>query len=70
MPNQNKLEEMTFGSYYQSLDKEHKTSLKNNIMENFGISYPTFYSKLSRGNYSPLEKKEIERLCGMTFTWE
>jgi len=70
MANQEKVQKMTFGDYYQSLERERKTSLKNEIMKNFGVSYPTFYSKLCRGNYSPLEKKEIERLCEMSFNWE
>lgn len=65
-----KLSKITFRDYYHSLDNSNRTALKCEIMKNFGISYPTFYSKLSRGKYSPLEKNEIERLCGRTFIWE
>lgn len=57
MENAEKIEKMTFKDYYQSLDEEMKKEVRNNFLEGSGISYPTFYSKLTRENYSLLERK-------------
>lgn len=60
---------LTFKEFYQSLKETDKTVLRDDIIRECGISYPTFYSKLNKGNYTNLEKKEIERLSKQTFQW-
>jgi len=62
-------DKMTFVGYYRNLQMKERATLRNTVVTSFGISYPTFYSKLSRGNYSPLERKEIEHLCNTSFNW-
>jgi len=69
MENAEKIEKMTFKDYYQSLDEEMKKEVRNNFLEGSGISYPTFYSKLTRENYSLLERKLLETICQTTFIW-
>ncbi|RHJ80653.1 hypothetical protein [Parabacteroides sp. AM08-6] len=63
------VEKKTFKDYYQSLDEERKKEIRNKFLEESGISYPTFYSKLNRENYSLLERKVLETICQMTFFW-
>lgn len=60
---------LSFKDFYQGLDNTDKTEVRNQIIQQCGISYPTFYSKLNKGNYSGLEKREIERICGQQFHW-
>lgn len=69
MENAEKIEKMTFKGYYQSLDEETKKQVRNNFLEGSGISYPTFYSKLTRENYSLLERRLLEKICQTTFDW-
>jgi len=60
---------LSFKDFYQSLKDSEKTVLRDMIIKECGISYPTFYSKLNKGNYSSLEKREIEKLAAQTFYW-
>lgn len=69
MDNSEKVNKITFKSYYQSLTEEKKKELREKVIAECGISYPTFYSKLQRGNYSFLEQKEIMKICQMEFIW-
>jgi len=64
-----KSEVLTFKDYYQSLEDLQKTKLRDEILKECGISYPSFYSKLNKKNYTNLEKKEIERICDLRFLW-
>ena len=48
MENAEKIEKMTFKDYYQSLDEERKKAVRDQFLVASGISYPTFYSKLTR----------------------
>lgn len=59
----------TFKEYYQSLGDELKIELRNEILNECGISYSTFYAKVNKQNFSTLEKKEIERICDNRFDW-
>lgn len=69
MDNAEKTEKMTFKDYYQSLDEELKKLVRNQFLEESGISYPTFYSKLTRENYTPLERRALEAICQTNFIW-
>ena len=64
-----KVNKISFKDYYQSLTEDKKKELREKVIAGCGISYPTFYSKLQRGNYSFLEQKEIMNICQMEFTW-
>ena len=66
MENAEKIEKMTFKDYYQSLDEERKKAVRDQFLVASGISYPTFYSKLTRENYSLLERRALETICQTT----
>lgn len=65
-----KTNKITFQDYYFSLSPKEKRELRKTFIEASGIEYPTFFSKLTRSNYSNLEKKELEKLTGKTFSWD
>ena len=67
MENAEKIEKMTFKDYYQSLDEERKKAVRDQFLVASGISYPTFYSKLTRENYSLLERRALETICQTSF---
>lgn len=69
MENAEKIEKMTFKDYYQSLNEELKKLVRNQFLEESGVSYPTFYSKLTRENYTLLERRALEKICQTTFKW-
>jgi len=64
-----KLDMLSFKEFYQQLKESEKTKLRDDIIKECGISYPSFYSKLSKGNYGSLEKREIEILSKRKFQW-
>ena len=55
-----KTKQISFREWYNSLDSLGKIKFMNIS----GIKYPTFYSKLQRNFFSPLEKKAIQELVG------
>ncbi len=69
MKKQTNIPKSTFKNYYHSLDDAEKVEIRDTILRECGISYPTFYSKLNRENYSILERKAIERICEISFNW-
>lgn len=69
MRNGEKMKKMTFKDYYQSLSEEMKKKVRDTFIIESGISYPTFYSKMTRENYSLLERKSLENICQTNFNW-
>lgn len=63
------IKKMTFKDYYQTLDEEKKKAVRDQFLMASGISYPTFYSKLTRENYALLERRALETICQTTFKW-
>lgn len=64
-----KIDMLSFKEFYRLLKESEKTRLRDDIIRNCGISYPSFYSKLNKGNYTTLEKREIESLSRRRFQW-
>jgi hypothetical protein len=64
-----KSKKMTFRDYYKSLDEEQKREVRDKYLAASGMSFPTFYSKLRRGNYTLLEQKAIESICETSLDW-
>lgn len=69
MENVEKIKKITFKDYYQSLDEEMKRTVRDQFLKESGVSYPTFYSKLTRENYALLERRALETICQTTFKW-
>ena len=65
-----KNEKKTFVEYYSSLPKEEQLIVRNKFLSQSGISYPTFYSKLSRKRYNLLEQKALEDITNQKFIWD
>ena len=67
MEKQIKTERLTFKDYYKSLNRDAR--IRDRFMEETGLSYPTFYAKVSRIGFSRLEQQLINRLSGQVFAW-
>ena len=69
MEKQIKTERLTFKNYYKSLNRDARIDIRDRFMEETGLSYPTFYAKVSRIGFSRLEQQLINRLSGQVFAW-
>ncbi len=69
MENKTKTERLTFKDYYKSLNRDARIDIRDRFMEETGLSYPTFYAKVSRIGFSRLEQQLINRLSGQVFAW-
>lgn len=69
MEKQIKTERLTFKDYYKSLNRDARIDIRDRFMEETGLSYPTFYAKVSRIGFSRLEQQLINRLSGQVFAW-
>ena len=49
----------TFKEWYDSLTLKEKKDFRCLFLKETGLSYPTFYSKMNRSNFSLLEQKLI-----------
>ena len=64
-----KPERLTFKNYYKSLNRDARIDIRDRFMQETGLSYPTFYAKVSRIGFSRLEQQLINRLSGQVFAW-
>lgn len=69
MEKQIKTERLTFKDYYKSLNRDARIDIRDRFMQETGLSYPTFYAKVSRIGFSRLEQQLINRLSGQVFAW-
>lgn len=56
------LSKMVFKDYYGNLSDDTKEYIRNRILEESGMAYPTFYDKLRNNTFKPLELKLIEKV--------
>lgn len=56
------LGKMVFKDYYDSLSDTDKETIRNRILSESGMSYPTFYYKLRNGTFKPLELRLITKI--------
>lgn len=66
----NESEKISFRDYYFSLPTEEQRKLREEFLSRSGLSYPSFYGKLHRKKYRPLERNLLEELTGETFSWD
>ena len=50
---------MGFKNYYSNLSEKMKTELRDRILAESGMSYPSFYKKLKDDSYTILERRLI-----------
>ncbi len=67
MKESDKSNRIAFIEYYFTLSPKEKQRVRDEFLKSSGISYPTWYSKLNRNNFSILEMKELSRICNLEF---
>lgn len=58
----------TFQAYYDGLSVEEKQRVRDEFLKATGLSYPSWFTKRSRGVFSPLELAELKRITGRDFS--
>ncbi len=53
---------MVISDYYKSLEEKDKKEFRERVLEELGISLPTFYYKVRKGNWNKLEQKTVEAI--------
>lgn len=61
------LKKKSFLEYYSEVNSAEKKRIRDSFIKESGLSYPSWYSKLARKNFTPLEMKCLEELCGKSF---
>lgn len=51
---------MIIFDYFQSLSKDEKIKFRNKVLEETGISYPSFYNKMNRNTWRKAEAATIK----------
>lgn len=62
-------EKMTFRDYYMEQPLERKKMIRDKFLQFSGLSFPAWYTKLNRRNYSKLEQGTLESICETEFNW-
>lgn len=60
---------MTFRDYYMAQSLERKKMIREKFLQISGLSFPAWYTKLNRRNYSKLEQGTLEGICETEFDW-
>lgn len=63
-----KFNKIAFQTYYDGLSKEEKQRVRDEFLQVTGLSYPSWFTKRSRGAFSPLELAELKRITGKDFS--
>ena len=56
-----------FDTYYQGLAEAERQRVRDGFLEATGLSYPSWYTKRSRGVFSPLEIEKLREITGRDF---
>lgn len=62
MGKEQKLTKMVFKDHYDNLADSDKETVRNRILSESGMSYPTFYYKLKHNTFKPLELRLINNI--------
>ena len=63
-----KFNKEAFQAYYEGLNVEEKQRVRDEFLKATGLSYPSWFTKRSRGVFSPLELAELKRITGRDFS--
>ena len=61
------IEKMSFKDYFESLDTNESNAIRDQMIALSGIAYSTFYDKVRKQNWSPLQLKELCRITNQQF---
>lgn len=60
----------TFRSWYDSLTLNEKKVFRAKFLSTTGLSHPGLYTKLRRGNFTPLEQNVVVEYAGLEIIFE
>lgn len=63
-----KFDKKAFERYYDSLSSEEKKRVRDEFLEATGLSYPSWFTKRSRGFFSILELQKLQEITGIDFS--
>lgn len=61
------LKKKSFLEYYSEVNSAEKKRIRDSFIVESGLSYPSWYSKLARKNFTLIEMKCLEDICGKSF---
>lgn len=56
-----------FQTWFKRLDRQSRIEVREAFLEQSGMSYASWYPKVRRGNFSPLQIKLLESIADKTF---
>ena len=59
-----------FKNWYNSLSLDEKKAFRNHFLQRPGLSHPGLYTKLRRGNFTPLEQNVVVEYAGLEIIFE
>lgn len=69
MESKEKLTDLVFKYHYDSLPEEERADIRNKFLQVSGVAYTTFYHKLRKDKFTPLEKVALDQICSCQFSW-
>lgn len=63
-----KFDKVAFQAYHDSLSEEEKQRVRDEFLKATGLSYPSWFTKRSRGSFSQLELALLKRITGRDFS--
>ena len=63
MNKKRKVEKIGFITYYLTLSPMEKKRVRDEFLKETELSYPAWFSKIRRNNFSPLERKALSQIC-------
>ena len=63
-----KFDKTAFEHFYNEQTLEEKRRIRDRFLSEAGLSYPSFYAKRARGNFSPLEIEKLAEITGINFS--
>jgi len=67
MNKKTKKQKIGFISYYHALDLIEKKRIRDEFLKETELSYPAWFTKIRRNNFSPLERKALQNICNTKF---
>lgn len=58
---------LDFMVYYSGLDDRERMRVRDEFLERAGLSYPSWYAKMSSGSWKRLELLALGDICGERF---
>lgn len=56
-----------FLSLFRTREVEERKRIRDEFLRKSGLSYPAWYSKMTRKSFSPLELDVLGKICGKDF---